>query len=159
MNNGLGKHALCSFCESPVTADPTYCRCSFLKLFLANRRCLQGDTISLGSVRGIPIQLHYSFFLLLVLEVFISLRYRMYPVYILFVVTLYGPILLLTVIVHELGHALTTKNMGGAVERIVVWPLGGFAVCGPTEGGLGGDLKVAAMGPLMHIPMGLSWWG
>ena len=83
----------------------------------------------------------------------------MYPIYILFIVTLYGPILLITVIAHELGHALTTKRMGGQVEKIVVWPLGGFAVYSPTEGGLGGDLKVAFMGPAMHIPMGLIWWG
>ena len=122
------------------------------------RRFISGDTISMGSVKGIPIQLHLSFFLLLALEVIISLRYRMYPIYILFIVTLYGPILLITVIAHELGHALTTKRMGGQVEKIVVWPLGGFAVCGPTEGGLGGDLKVAFMGPAMHIPMGLIWW-
>lgn len=79
--------------------------------------------------------------------------------YIAFILTLYGPVLLLTVVVHELGHALTTKKMGGQVEGITLWPLGGFAVCGPTEGGLGSDLKVAFMGPAMHIPMGLIWWG
>jgi Zn-dependent protease len=128
-------------------------------LHFSQRRCLSGDTISLGSIQSIPLTLHYSFFLLLILELFISLRYTAYPMYILFVFLLYGPILLLTVIIHELGHALTTKRMGGNVEGIVLWPLGGFAICGPTEGGLSGDLKVAAMGPLMHIPMGLVWWG
>jgi Zn-dependent protease len=107
---------------------------------------------------GIPVTLHYSFFLLLFIEVFISLRYMKWPLFILFVVVLYGPVLLLTIVVHEFGHALTTKKLGGRVEGIVLWPLGGFALCGPTEE-LGGDLKVALMGPMMHIPMALVWWG
>ncbi|KAL3781314.1 hypothetical protein ACHAWO_002080 [Cyclotella atomus] len=122
------------------------------------RRCISSESISLGSIRSIPITLHYSFFLLLIVELFISLRYTMYPMYILFILILYGPILLFTVVVHELGHAFTTKKMGGQVEGITLWPLGGFAVCGPTECGLVGDLKVAVMGPAMHIPMGLIWW-
>ena len=50
-----------------------------------------------------------------------------------------------------------TKRLGGSVGGIVLWPLGGFALCGPTEA-LSGDLKVALAGPLMHVPMGLLWW-
>ncbi|KAL7518241.1 hypothetical protein ACHAWX_003088 [Stephanocyclus meneghinianus] len=121
------------------------------------RRCSNGS-IPLGSIREIPITLHYSFFLLLVLELFVSIRYTAYPLFILFIVTLYGPVLLLTIVIHELGHALTTRRLGGTVEGIVLWPLGGFALCGPVDG-LGGDLKVALMGPVMHVPMALIWWG
>lgn len=75
----------------------------------------------------------------------------------LFVFCLYGPILLLTIITHELGHALTNKKLGGQTGDIVLWPLGGFAICGPTDS-LIGDLKVALAGPLTHIPMSLLWW-
>ena len=50
-----------------------------------------------------------------------------------------------------------TKRLGGTVGGIVLWPLGGVALCGPTEA-LSGDLKVALAGPLMHVPMGLLWW-
>lgn len=118
------------------------------------------SAVSLGScISGIPVTLHYSFFVLLLLEaVNAILRNYGYPMYILFVVVLYGPVLLLTIVVHEFGHALTTKRLGGEVGGIVLWPLGGFALCGPTEG-LGGDLKVALAGPLTHIPQGLIWWG
>jgi len=76
----------------------------------------------------------------------------------LFVVVLYGPVLLITILVHEYGHAFTNKKLGGNVEEIVLWPLGGYAVCGPTEA-LSGDLKVALAGPLTHIPMACIWWG
>lgn len=60
--------------------------------------------------------------------------------------------------VHELGHALMTKRIGGTVDGIVVWPLGGFAICGPADDSLEGDLKVALMGPFTHIPMSILWW-
>ncbi|KAL3798168.1 hypothetical protein HJC23_005729 [Cyclotella cryptica] len=105
---------------STATDRPRLCTCS-------------NGSISLGSIRGIPITLHYSFFLLLVLELFISIRYTAYPLFILFIITLYGPVLLLTIIIHELGHAFMTRRLGGVVEGIILWPLGGFALCGPVE--------------------------
>lgn len=75
----------------------------------------------------------------------------------LFVVVLYGPVLLLTVLIHEFGHIFATKRQGGEVGGIVLWPLGGFALCGPT-GTLSGELKVALAGPLTHIPQMFFWW-
>lgn len=116
--------------------------------------------VNLGScIAGVPVTLHYSFFLLLILyfvDAFLSYR-TTYPMFMLYVVIMYGPILFITVLVHEFGHALTTKRLGGSVGGIVLWPLGGFAICGPTEG-LGGDLKVALAGPICHLPMGFFWW-
>ena len=50
-----------------------------------------------------------------------------------------------------------TKKLGGEVGGIVLWPLGGFALCGPVES-LSGDLKVSLAGPLTHIPMTFIWW-
>jgi Zn-dependent protease len=61
--------------------------------------------------------------------------------------------------VHEFGHALMTKRLGGQVDGIILWPLGGFAFCGPTDDFLLGDLKVAIAGPMTHVPMALLWWG
>ena len=118
------------------------------------------SAVPLGScISGIPITLHFSFFLLLLLEFANAiLRNNGYPLFILFVVVLYGPVLLITILIHEFGHALYTKRLGGEVGGIVLWPLGGFAMCGPTEGGCKGDLKVALAGPLTHVPMGFVWW-
>lgn len=67
---------------------------------------------------------------------------------------------MITIIFHELGHALMTKKLGGTCHEIVLWPLGGFAICGPPNNNGGGaynDLKVAASGPLMHIPQMIFW--
>jgi len=51
------------------------------------------------------------------------------------------------------------KSSGGEVGGIVLWPLGGFALCGPTNQGASGDLKVALAGPVTHIPMTGLWVG
>ena len=53
-------------------------------------------------------------------------RLRDYPAYILFVFILYGPILLLTVLTHEMGHVMMNKKCGGETGGIYLWPLGGF---------------------------------
>ena len=47
---------------------------------------------------------------------------------------LYGAILPLTVLVHELGHALATVRAGGQAHGILLWPLGGLAYVGHSEG-------------------------
>jgi Zn-dependent protease len=47
---------------------------------------------------------------------------------------LLGPILLVTVLIHELGHSLAAKQVGGRVEGILLWPLGGLAFIGHDKG-------------------------
>lgn len=80
-------------------------------------------SISLGScIGGVPIKLHLSFFLLVLIEFVTSIRLAgEFPLYMLFVVVLYGPVLLLTVLIHEFGHIFATKRQGGEVGGIVLW--------------------------------------
>ena len=105
---------------------------------------------------GIPIALHYSYFLLLLIELAASARY-LDAAFSLFMLTLYGPVLLLTIVLHELGHCWMTRKLGGDVGGIVLWPLGGFAMVGPTDCGTSGDFRVAIAGPLTHIPQMIFW--
>uniref|UniRef100_A0A7S1ZEE5 Peptidase M50 domain-containing protein n=1 Tax=Trieres chinensis TaxID=1514140 RepID=A0A7S1ZEE5_TRICV len=105
---------------------------------------------------GIPVTLHYTFFLLLLIELLASIRY-MYPAFTLYIFLLYGPVLLVTILIHELGHALSTRKLGGEVGEIILWPLGGFALCGPTDSGAKGDLVVAVSGPLTHLLQMAIW--
>jgi len=64
--------------------------------------------------------------------------------------------LFLTVLLHELGHCLGAKLVGGKVQRILLWPLGGLAFCS-SGGGAWGDLGVALAGPVTHLPQWLMW--
>lgn len=60
--------------------------------------------------------------------------------------------LVLTTLVHELGHCFAARSVGGHAEEILLWPLGGLAYVG-HGGSPRQDIKVAAMGPLMHLPL------
>mmetsp|Transcript_10672 Transcript_10672/g.15700 ORF Transcript_10672/g.15700 Transcript_10672/m.15700 type:complete len:206 (+) Transcript_10672:533-1150(+) len=51
-----------------------------------------------------------------------------------------------------------TKALGGQVGDMVLWPLGGFVICGPVES-VSGDFNVAIAGPLMHLPQMGFWAG
>ena len=60
---------------------------------------------------------------------------------------------------HELGHAVAARNLGGFVDRIVLWPLGGFTVFGSTDAAVVDDLWIAISGPLTHVLQGAFWIG
>lgn len=62
------------------------------------------------------------------------------------------------IVLHNLSIlALATTLTGGKVEGIVLSPLGGFALCGPTSGHVVEDLWVALAGPLAHLPQ-IAFW-
>mmetsp|Transcript_32991 Transcript_32991/g.60442 ORF Transcript_32991/g.60442 Transcript_32991/m.60442 type:complete len:288 (+) Transcript_32991:105-968(+) len=62
-----------------------------------------------------------------------------------------------TVLLHEFGHCAGAKMVGGRVERILLWPLGGLAFCS-SGGGHWKNLVVAVAGPLTHVPQYAVWW-
>lgn len=66
----------------------------------------------------------------------------------------FAAILFVTVIIHELGHALTARSIGGIAREIVLWPLGGLAYTSHHRT-LQNSLKVTLGGPFVHIPLAL----
>lgn len=62
---------------------------------------------------------------------------------------LLGPVLLLTVLVHELGHCLAARQVGGSATGILLWPLGGLAYIGHAAGPKGGRWQT---GCLVNVP-------
>jgi len=58
--------------------------------------------------------------------------------------------LFLIVLIHEFGHALACKSVGGRAERIVLWPLGGVAFVQPPPRA-GALLWSIAAGPLVNV--------
>lgn len=114
-----------------------------------------GGSFPLGRIADIPIRLHITFFLVLAAQLLGSLSYGGNAVLLWFL--LLGPVLLLTVLIHELGHCLAARSVGSEVQGILLWPLGGLAFIGKTPGPKA-DMWVAVAGPLTHIPMVLVWW-
>ncbi|EIE24679.1 hypothetical protein COCSUDRAFT_65471 [Coccomyxa subellipsoidea C-169] len=112
-------------------------------------------TIPLGSLFGIPVRLHFLFvvalFLAVLSQAFVSAQSVAWAV------VLFGPILLLTVYIHELGHCLASRKVGAEVHGILLWPLGGLAFVGHSTSPKT-DLFVSISGPLTHVPQFFIWF-
>jgi Zn-dependent protease len=106
-----------------------------------------------GSVRlfryaGIDVFLHWSWFLVAAYE--ISTRSRSYSS-----VTwnaLEYLALFLIVMLHEFGHALACRQVGGVANQIILWPLGGVAYVNPPPRP-GATLWSIAAGPLVNVAL------
>lgn len=102
--------------------------------------------IRLARVAGINLFLHWSWFLVAVYE--ISYRSRSYTSLfwnVLEYLSLFGIVLL-----HEFGHALACRQVGGRADQIVLWPLGGVAYVDPPQRP-GAVLWSIAAGPLVNV--------
>ena len=60
--------------------------------------------------------------------------------------------LFLIVLMHEFGHALACRQVGGRADRIVLWPLGGVAYVDPPQRP-GATLWSIAAGPLVNVAL------
>lgn len=122
---------------------------------------------------GTLVKIHLTLFLFFVIAFSVSLRFiATFPLYTLLVVVLYGPILLFTALIHECGHLCMSRWLLGGERNpsaIVLWPFGGYTYCDGlsisstrdeelARGDLKDDIKIAAAGPLTHVPMCLFWF-
>lgn len=58
--------------------------------------------------------------------------------------------LFLIVLLHEFGHSLACRSVGGRADRILLWPLGGVAYVDPPQRP-GAVLWSIAAGPLVNV--------
>jgi Zn-dependent protease len=65
------------------------------------------------------------------------------------------------VLMHEFGHALACRSVGGKADQIVLWPLGGVAYVSPPQRP-GAMLWSIAAGPLVNVALAplltVVWW-
>src|SRR5215470_17406702 len=104
-----------------------------------------------GSIRlfrfaGIDVFLHWSWFLIAAYEIqgglrtYSSVAWNIAEYISLFVI----------VTIHEFGHALACRQVGGRANRIVLWPMGGVAFVDPPPRP-GATLWSIAAGPLVNV--------
>ena len=114
---------------------------------------IQGGSIRLFRVAGIDVMLHWSWFLFAVLylqsngsdDSFGFAHYQWQLWYAVEYLALFGMVLL-----HEFGHVLACRSVGGVANRIVLWPLGGVAIVDPPPRP-GPILWSIAAGPLVNV--------
>ncbi len=110
-------------------------------------------TLSRGAFRlfrfaGVDVFLHWSWFLVAAYE--ISGRSKSYSSVGWNIAEYLA--LFLIVLLHEYGHALACRQVGGIAERIVLWPLGGVAYVNPPPRA-GAMLWSIAAGPLVNLAL------
>ncbi len=116
-------------------------------------------TIRLFRFSGIDVFLHWSWFLVAIFE--INGRNRHYSSFIWNVLEYLALFLIVTL--HEFGHSLACRQVGGTANRIVLWPLGGVAYVDPPPRP-GATLWSIAAGPLVNVALapllfGLGYFG
>jgi Zn-dependent protease len=107
---------------------------------------MRTGVIRLFRFAGIEVFLHFSWFL--VAAIYISGYIRRYesPVWgVLEYISVF-----VIVLIHEFGHALACRQVGGVADRIVLWPLGGIAFVNPPRRP-GAYLWSIAAGPLVNV--------
>src|ERR1700686_4904788 len=102
--------------------------------------------IRLFRFSGIDVFLHWSWFLEAAYE--IQTRRGRYSSITWNVVGCLA--LILIVMIHEFGHALACRQVGGRADQIVLWPLGGVAYVDPPPRP-GATLWSIAAGPLVNV--------
>jgi Zn-dependent protease len=109
---------------------------------------LSQGSIHLFRVAGIDLYLHWSWFVVAIIE--IQSRQGRYTSVIWNVLEYLA--LFLIVLMHEFGHALACRQVGGTANRIMLWPLGGVAYVDPPQRP-GATLWSIAAGPLVNVAL------
>jgi Zn-dependent protease len=102
-------------------------------------------SIHLFRLAGVDLYLHWSWFLIAIYLISqrggsTSLAISMLVYLTLFVI----------VFMHEMGHALACRSVGGKADEIVLWPLGGVAYIAPPQRP-GATLWSIVAGPLVNV--------
>jgi Zn-dependent protease len=105
-------------------------------------------SIHLFRLFGVDVFLHWWWFLVAVYEIqsragrYSSITWNVLEYLALFLI----------VLMHEFGHALACRQVGGRADQIVLWPLGGVAYVDPPQRP-GATLWSIAAGPLVNVAL------
>ncbi len=59
-----------------------------------------------------------------------------------------------SVLLHEFGHALACRRVGGQADEILMWPLGGLAFCNAPRR-IGAEFITVACGPAVNVVLAI----
>ena len=111
-------------------------------------------SLHLFRVAGINVYLHWSWFIVAMIEIanrrgsYGSLTFNALEYLALFVI----------VLLHECGHALACRSVGGRADEVVLCPLGGVAYVAPPQRP-GATLWSIAAGPLVNVVLVFVFFG
>ena len=107
-------------------------------------------SFKIGSVWGIPIELHLTFILLIAAVFVLSVPAQQY--YTFFIVLF----LFVFVFFHELAHSVVARYYGIKVRKIILYPIGGVSEIEEIPDNPSQEWRMAIAGPLTSIVLGFS---
>ena len=105
-------------------------------------------SIHLFRLAGVDLYLHWSWFLVAIYEIqgrdgrYTSIVWSIAEYLALFLI----------VLMHEFGHAMACRSVGGKADTILLWPFGGVAYVNPPQRP-GATLWSIAAGPLVNVAL------
>jgi len=110
-------------------------------------------SIRLFRLAGIEVFLHWSWFIVAVIAIKLRSGHYASPLFNVFEYLS----LFVIVLLHEFGHSLACRSVGGKADQIVLWPLGGVAYVAPPQRP-GATLWSIAAGPLVNVGLFPVLW-
>jgi len=130
-----------------------------------------GGSLGLGRIAGVRVQVHWSVLVIVALIAWglsvgaLPSAYPGYPTggYVL-AGTVAAVVFMVGLLAHEVSHSVVARRNGIDVDSITLWLFGGVAQLKGQPGDPGTELKVAGVGPLVSLLVGvlfgaLAWAG
>ena len=105
-------------------------------------------SFKIGSVWGIPIELHLTFILLMIAVLALAIYYSQIYSFILIL------FLFVFVLFHELAHSVVARRYQIKVRKIVLYPIGGVSEIEEVPENPSIEWKMAVAGPLTSFVLG-----
>ncbi len=105
------------------------------------------------SVFGIPVELHITF-LVLMLLIYLVAFFKIIPSINLLTAVLIT-LVFATVVIHELCHSYIAKRYGVKIDRIVLLPIGGLSEMEEIPKDPAQELRIALAGPVSNLVIAL----
>jgi Zn-dependent protease/CBS domain-containing protein len=118
----------------------------------------------LFTVHDIPIEVHYSWFLLLLLltltasSSFMLTSPGLAPVAALLTGLITALLMFSSLVLHELGHSLVAQANGISIKGITLFIFGGVAQISSEPQSPEVELKMAVAGPLVSLGLAIAFW-
>ena len=125
-----------------------------------------GSSFTLARVRGIPIGAHWSWLFVFALVAW-SLATQWFPVsfptlsrpVILTMAVVSAVLFFISILLHELGHALVALREKMEIDGITLWLFGGVAKFKGSFPSAGSEFRIAVGGPLVSLFLVGFFWG
>lgn len=123
-------------------------------------------SLRVGRIIGIPVRLHYTWFLAIIFIAwtlavgYMPLQYPRLPAYLYWVIGIVSALLLfISVLLHELCHSYFAKKYGLPVDSIMLFLFGGVAQMIDDPQNPDVEFKMAAAGPVCSFALALLFGG